>query len=103
MAVIELIEFDGRVERTDVAAVADTGSPILFDNNVCFLRPVTADEARAAVAEALALMPPERPFVVLSAWPIPDAGDLGIQLMGHPPFMFRLAGPPGSKPYHFPV
>lgn len=43
--------------------------------------------------EALAFFPPERPFVVLSCWPIPEAGDLGIELMGHPPFMFRSPAP----------
>ncbi|HYF46002.1 MAG TPA: GNAT family N-acetyltransferase [Acidimicrobiales bacterium] len=84
----------GEVARTDDVALADSGSPVLFDNVATFLRPLTVDRARAAVAAALAFFPPDRPFAVLSAWPIPEAGDLGIQLMGHPPFMFRAAGPP---------
>ena len=84
----------GRVLRTDDASMADSGSPVLFDNMVTLLRPLTADGARHVVQAALAFFPPERPFVVLSSWPIPDAGDLGITLMGHPPFMLRPAGPP---------
>ncbi len=84
----------GRTLRTDDASIADGRSPVLFDNVVTLLHPLTVDGARAAVAEALAFFPPERPFVVLSCWPIPGAGDLGIELMGHPPFMFRPPGPP---------
>ncbi len=84
----------GRAERTDDVAMVDSGSPILFDNFATFLRPLTATRARAAVADILDFLPPDRPFVALSAWPIPEAGDLGIELMGHPPFMFRPAGPP---------
>jgi GNAT superfamily N-acetyltransferase len=84
----------GDVRRTDRAVFADGRSPVLFDNVVTLLHPVTAAEAREVVDEALDFLPPERPFVVLSVWPIPEAGDLGIQLMGHPPFMFRPVGPP---------
>jgi hypothetical protein len=83
----------GTVQRTDRAAMADSGSPVMFDNAVVFLHPVTAEEARAEVATATGFFPAGRPFVVLSAWPIPGAGDLGIALMGHPPFMFRPAAP----------
>ena len=84
----------GRVLRTEDASMADSGSPVLFDNAVTLLRPLAAEAARAAVTEAIAFYPPDRPFAVLSSWPVPDAGDLGIELMGHPPFMFRPAGPP---------
>ena len=84
----------GRFEATERATFADAGSPVLFDNAVVFTRPLRADEARAAVQDALAFFPPDRPFVVFSAWPVPDADDLGIALMGHPPFMFRPVGPP---------
>jgi GNAT superfamily N-acetyltransferase len=87
---------DGRVERTGALSLVDAGSPIWYDNLCTFLRPLSADEAQSAVADALAFFPPERAFVVVSAWPIPHAGDLGIELMGHPPFMFRPAGPPPS-------
>ena len=85
---------DGRYEVTDTATFADAGSPVLFDNAVVFTRPLAADEARATIQEALAFFPTETPFVVFSAWPIPGGGDLGIALMGHPPFMFRPVGPP---------
>jgi len=86
----------GRVERTDTAALADAGSPVVFENTVTFLRPVTAAEAREAVDRARDWFPAERAFVVLSIWPVPGAGDLGVALMGHPPFMFRPAGPPAE-------
>ena len=84
----------GELRRTDRAVFADGRSPVLFDNAVTLLHPMTAAEARAVVDEALDFFPPERPFVVLSVWPIPEAGDLGIELMGHPPFMFRPVAPP---------
>lgn len=84
----------GRAGYTEVASMADAGSPVMFDNVVTFLRPLTADEAREAVADALAFFPDGQAFVALSAWPIPGAGDLGVELMGHPPFMLRPAGPP---------
>jgi hypothetical protein len=85
---------DGRFAVTDTATFADAGSPVLFDNAVVFTRPLQAEEARATIQEALAFFRGETPFVVFSAWPIPGAGDLGIALMGHPPFMFRPVGPP---------
>jgi GNAT superfamily N-acetyltransferase len=84
----------GRFERTPAASFADAGSSIMFDNAVVFTAPVPAEQARATIQEALAFFPPERPFVALSAWPIPGAGDLGVTLMGHPPFMFRPVGRP---------
>jgi hypothetical protein len=84
----------GRVERSDLASFADGGSPIWYDNMVTLLAPTTAEGARAAVEEALAFFPEDRPFTVISCWPVPGAGDLGIELMGHPPFMFRPAGVP---------
>ena len=86
----------GRVEQTPTAAFADAGSPIPFDNAVTFTVPLTAEEARKTIQDALAFYPPDRPFVALSPWPIPGAGDLGLVLMGHPPFMFRPVGPPGA-------
>jgi GNAT superfamily N-acetyltransferase len=84
----------GAVRRTDRALFADARSPVLFDNAVTLLHPLTAEEARDVAAEALDFFPVDRPFVLLSVWPIPGAGDLGLELMGHPPFMFRPAGPP---------
>jgi GNAT superfamily N-acetyltransferase len=84
----------GPTRRTEAAAFADGLSPVPFDNAVILQAPMTAAGARGVVREALDFYPPDRSFVVLSAWPVPEAGDLGITLMGHPPFMFRPAGPP---------
>ena len=88
----------GRARSTSAAALADAGSPILFDNAVTLLAPTTAEGARRVVADALDFFPADIPFAVLSAWPIPEAGDLGIELMGHPPFMFRPPGPAPVRP-----
>jgi hypothetical protein len=88
----------GRVAETERAWMADAASPALFDNVVTLRRPPTAADARAAVADAVDFFPAERPFAVLSAWPVPDGGDLGIELMGHPPFMLRPVGPPPTRP-----
>ncbi len=86
----------GPTRRTERAAFADGRSPVPFDNVVTLLAPLTAAEAREVVEEALDFYPDDRAFLVQSTWPVPDAGDLGITLMGHPPFMFRPAGPPAE-------
>ncbi len=83
---------DGRVLRTPACSAADPGSPVLFDNAVVVLQPPSYVDLEAALAEAIAWYPPERHFVVLSPFPTPDLGPLGLSLMGHPPLMYRPAG-----------
>ena len=83
----------GRSARWDDLAVADPASAVLFDNAAILLQPPPYASVTDAVQRALDFFPPERPFVLLSAWPTPDLGPLGLELMGHPPLMVR---PPGG-------
>lgn len=82
----------GRVRRTEAYSAADPASPVMFDNSVIVLQPADYVDLPDALAEALAWYPPERHVVVLSPFPTPDLGSLGLSLMGHPPFMYRGVG-----------
>jgi hypothetical protein len=84
------------VLRTDEVAAFDLSSPVLFDNLAVILQPPTMIDVRAAATAVVDFYPPDRPFVLFSAWPVGDLHDLGLALMGHPPMMFRSAG--GSPP-----
>lgn len=86
----------GRSQRWDEVAAADAGSPMLFDNFAVLLAPPTYVDLRSAIARLTEFFPPERHFVLLSAWPTPDLSAYGFALMGHPPFMTRAAG--GAAP-----
>ena len=86
----------GRSSRWDDVAVADPRSPVLFDNAAVLLQPPPYVDVEAAVARVLDFYPPERHFVLLSAWPTADLAPLGLELMGHPPLMFRQPG--GTAP-----
>jgi GNAT superfamily N-acetyltransferase len=87
----------GRVDRDADASLADLGSPFLFDNAVVLLRPPDRDGLAAVLDHAAAFYPPERAWVLLSVFPIPDPGAArrGLTLIGHPPLMLR---PPGGTP-----
>jgi ribosomal protein S18 acetylase RimI-like enzyme len=82
----------GRHRRWDDVAVADPGSPVLFDNAAVVLQPPAYVDVPDLVRRVVEFYPPERHFVLLSAWPTADLGQAGLQLMGHPPLMFRPAG-----------
>jgi hypothetical protein len=82
----------GRYERWEDVAVADPMSPVFFDNTAVLLQPPAYGDLASTIARALAFFPPERHFVLLSAWPTPDLAEHGLELMGHPPFMLRPAG-----------
>jgi hypothetical protein len=86
----------GRSARTDTYSAADPGSSVFFDNMVVLLAPPTYVDFDKVMADVLAIYPPERHFCLLSAWPTPDLTGLGLELMGHPPFMLRPAG--GAAP-----
>jgi GNAT superfamily N-acetyltransferase len=86
----------GRARRTEVYSAADPASPVMFDNAVVVLQPSSYVDIEEAIVEALAWYPPERHVVVLSPFPTPDFGGLGLSLMGHPPLMYRPAG--GAAP-----
>ena len=82
----------GRRVRTDAFAAADPASPVLFDNAAVLLQPPEYVDLAETIRGIVASYPPERHFVLLSAFPTPDLRPFGLDLMGHPPFMFRPAG-----------
>lgn len=86
----------GRALRTDALAAADPASPVLFDNVAVLLQPPEYIDLAGAMRELAGFYPPERHFVLLSAFPTPDLAPYGLELMGHPPFMFRPPG--GTRP-----
>jgi GNAT superfamily N-acetyltransferase len=84
----------GRVLRDDDAAFADLGSSFGFDNAVVLLRPPSPHSLAATLDRALEFIPPQRPFVALSVFPVPGEAFAvrGLSLMGHPPLMVLPAG-----------
>jgi GNAT superfamily N-acetyltransferase len=88
----------GHAYRDADAAFADLGSPFVFDNAVVLLGPPTPERLAATVDEALEFYPPQRAFVVLSAFPVPGEAfaGRGLALMGHPPLMFLPAKETGD-------
>ncbi|MGQ0464741.1 MAG: GNAT family N-acetyltransferase [Sporichthyaceae bacterium] len=86
----------GRTAVWDDLSAADPASPIFFDNAAHLLTPPQYTDLDGAMARLLAFYPPERHWVLLSAWPTPDLTAYGLELMGHPPFMVRPAG--GAAP-----
>lgn len=88
----------GRAERTPDAAFADLGSEIGMDNAAVLLRPPPAVDLEAVVARASAFFPEERPWVVLSAYPLPPPDRYGLELVGHPLLMLRPPGPLPAPP-----
>ncbi len=88
----------GRIDVWDAAALFDTESPVVFDNAAVLRRPTSADELEELIDTAHIFFAEDRPWLLLSAWPLPDLESAGLQLMGHPPFMMRPAGPPTRGP-----
>jgi hypothetical protein len=86
----------GRSHRTDTIALADPASPVFFDNAAVLLQPPEYIDLQAAMSAMIDFYPADRHFVLLSAFPTPDLTSYGLELMGHPPFMFRPAG--GTAP-----
>lgn len=82
----------GRATRTEIYSAADPASPVMFDNCVVLLQPSSYVDLQGALEEALDFYPPERHVVVLSPFPTPDLSSSGLELMGHPPLMYRAAG-----------
>jgi hypothetical protein len=85
---------DGRIDVWDAAALFDTASSLVFDNAVVLRRPISNDELDELIDTAHVFFAPDRPWLLMSVWPLPDLTTAGLQLMGHPPFMMRPPGPP---------
>lgn len=82
----------GQSRRTDAIALADPASPVFFDNAAVLLQPPEYIDLPDAISAMLDFYPADRHFVLLSAFPTPDLTAYGLELMGHPPLMFRAAG-----------
>ena len=91
----------GCVERADDVVLGDAGSPAPYDNGAVLLQPPEICDIDDVVQRLDEAVPASRGFVLLSAWTLPDLRRFGLELMGHPPLMFRPAGgdapatPPG--------
>ncbi|MPY95514.1 MAG: N-acetyltransferase [Acidimicrobiia bacterium] len=89
-----------RVEEDEVVLAADSGTGSLFGNAVVLRQPV-APAAWPALADRLHAVYAGRPggsFLLFSAWPTPDLSGAGFGRVGHPPLMFRPAGPVAHEP-----
>jgi GNAT superfamily N-acetyltransferase len=82
----------GREQRWADLAVADPRSPVLWDNAAVLLQPPQYTDMGHLLERLTSFYPPERHFVFMAAWPTPDLRAAGLELMGHPPLMFRPAG-----------
>lgn len=82
----------GRVRRQPGLVLADAGSAVPFLNVALSVGPVDVPSARTAAE----FFPPDRAFVLVSPHPTPDLRPVGLDLMGHPPFMVRPTG--GAAP-----
>ena len=84
-----------RVLQDDDVMLSDGGSASLFGNVAVVRRPIESS-AWSDVATRMHAFYGSRAggsFMVFSAWPTPDLRDAGFGRIGHPPLMFRPAGP----------
>ena len=86
----------GRVQRSGDALFADAGYSSPFDNVAFLMRPPVEIDLDAVLAEADDFLPGDRPWLLVSAWPMPMLTGEGWHLVGHPPFMVRPVG--GAAP-----
>jgi GNAT superfamily N-acetyltransferase len=81
--------------RWIAASLADRG---MFSNAGIVIRP---PDEWSWVASAMAeLAPRGAPKLLMSPFPTPDLSKLGLELVGHPPFMIRPAGGTAPAPIH---
>ena len=81
----------GRVETVDRATLVDSASAYVFDNVAVCHGPLDGG-AMAAVTDAAArFFPAERSWTLLSF--TPTVAPAGMELVGHPPLMYRPVGP----------
>ncbi len=83
----------GLVDRDPAACIADVGSAFGYDNAAVLLQPPAETDLQGVLARAHRLFPPERWWILLSAWPLPACLPDGMSLVGHPPLMLRPPGP----------
>lgn len=83
---------------TGGAVLADIGSPFGYDNAVVLTRPPDDAGLAAALAAAHSFFPPERWWVLLSLFALPDLTGHGLVRVGHPPLMLRPPAPLPAPP-----
>ncbi len=87
---------DRVVEDAELAlTMVDAASGNPFGNPSVLGRPLLGAELDAAVDRMRGFYAEQAggPYIILNAWPTPDLRGAGLHLVGHPPFMFRPAGP----------
>jgi hypothetical protein len=84
----------GRVHREPGLTLSDAGSPCPYLNVAHSAGGLDAGRA-AAIA---AFFPTGRPFLLISPTPTPDLSEVGLHLMGHPPYLVRPAGGAAPEP-----
>ena len=67
--------------------IGDRGA---LTNPVVLLRPPA--DPQAVVQEIDSLFPAHVPYILISAWPVPQLRRHGLTLIGHPPLMVRFPG-----------
>ena len=89
----------GRMQRTDAVLLADSGTPVPYDNQAVLVRPLAGpddgvlDDVEAFFAGAA------NPATLLSIWPTPDLAARGWILVGPPAWVLRSPGPvPDAEP-----
>jgi GNAT superfamily N-acetyltransferase len=76
----------GRWTTDADVAMADLGLPGLFGNQAFLLRP---DRSSVALDRIDAFFAGGQAFLLVSPFPTGDLRDRGLELMGHPPLMYR--------------
>ena len=97
----ELAEARGdHVHADDDVVLTDRSSASPFGNVAIVRRPVEAGEWPALAARMHDFFDGRQggPFLVFSAWPTADLRGHRFGLVGHPPLMFRPAGPVDDAP-----
>lgn len=79
------------------AFMVDLDSAYVFDNIVVPYGPMADVELAGVVEEAGAFFPAGRAWTLQALTPAVDLRPLGFELLGHPPLMYRPAGP-GGRP-----
>ena len=96
---LRLLAGDGRARTCDLsnAFMVDLDSAYVFDNIVVPYGPMADAELAGVVAEAEAFFPEGRAWTLQALTAAVDLGPWGLELLGHPPLMYRPAGT-GRRP-----
>jgi len=89
----------GRVHHADGWEAVDLGRPSGLFNSATLTRPLR-DADLGATVDRIARFYDRRGHgaaLLWSPWPTPDLSDRGWMLQGHPPLLYRPAGPPVER------